>query len=187
MSHEDQIREAARLSTHVLALLGGARATVGRISGLGAELPVVSLTAEGELVLGGAVVAGGSTATTVSVDLGALSILHMAGSGQGNSGGASGNAGKSTQTASPRGPGQWKYKKPTNDSQRSLDYQEQITGRPAWYVYLIGKLEFDGFNGKELLEAKGPGYCSFFNPDGTPQYWYVNSGKFNQMMEQARR
>ncbi|HZH13699.1 MAG TPA: hypothetical protein VE057_04980 [Archangium sp.] len=61
MSREDQIREAARLSTHVLMLLGGARATVGRIGGLGAELPVLSVTAEGELVLGGAVVAAGTT------------------------------------------------------------------------------------------------------------------------------
>ncbi|MFL5355534.1 Tox-REase-5 domain-containing protein [Archangium sp.] len=187
MSHEDQIREAARLSTHVLALLGGARAAVGGISGLGAELPVVSLTAEGELVLGGAVVAGGSTATTVSVDLGALSILHMAGSGQGNSGGMSGKAGSPAQTASPRGPGKWTYKKPTTRSKDSLDYQEQVSGRPAWWVYMIGELEFDGFNGKELLEAKGPGYCSFFNPDGMPKYWYKNSGKFDQMMEQARK
>jgi hypothetical protein len=39
----------------------------------------------------------------------------------------------------------------------------------------------------ELLEAKGPGYCSFFNTDGTPKYWYVKSGKFNQLMTQAGR
>ncbi|MFL5358382.1 Tox-REase-5 domain-containing protein [Archangium sp.] len=187
MSHEDQIREAARLSTHVLALLGGARATVGRISGLGAELPVVSLTAEGELVLGGAVVAGSSTATTVSVDLGALSILHMAGKGQGKSSGASGKAGKSFKTASLKGPGQWTYKKPTNESKSSQDFQEQITGRPAWYVYTVGLLEFDGFNGLELLEAKGPGYLRFFNPDGTPKSWYKNSGGFKEMMTQAGR
>ncbi|MFL5359223.1 Tox-REase-5 domain-containing protein [Archangium sp.] len=187
MSHEDQIREAARLSTHVLALLGGVRASVGRISGLGAELPVLSLTAEGELVLGGVVVAEGTAATAVSVDLGALSVLHMAGKGQGKSSGASGKAGKPTPKTPPRGPGNWKYKKPTNESKRSQDYQEQITGRPAWYVYMVGILEFDGFNGLELLEAKGPGYLEFFNPDGTPKYWYVKSGKFNQMMDQAGR
>jgi hypothetical protein len=52
---------------------------------------------------------------------------------------------------------------------------------------MIGKLEFDGFNGLELLEAKGPGYCSFFNPDGTPKYWYVISGGFKEMMTQAKR
>ncbi|MFL5359189.1 Tox-REase-5 domain-containing protein [Archangium sp.] len=187
LSHEDQIREAARLSTHVLALLGGAQAAVGGISGLGAELPVLSLTAEGELVLGGVVVAEGTTAAAVSLDLNALSVLHMAGKGQGKGGGASGKVGKPTPKASPRGPGQWTYKKPTNESKQSLDYQEQITGRPAWYVYMVGILEFDGFNGVELLEAKGPGYLSFFNPDGTPQSWFVKSGKFKEMMRQAQR
>jgi restriction endonuclease fold toxin 5 of polymorphic toxin system len=186
MSHEDQIREAARLSTHVLALLGGAEATVGGITGLGAELPVVSLTAEGELVLGGVVVAEGTAVTAVSLDLNALSVLHMASKGQGKSSGASGKAGKSTPKPSPKGPGQWKYKKPTTKSKRALDFQEQVSGRPAWWVYMIGKLEFDGFNGLELLEAKGPGYCSFFNPDGTPKYWYEEFGGFEGLMDQAK-
>jgi hypothetical protein len=186
MSWEDQIREAARLSTHIIMMLGGAEATVGRMGGLGAELPMLSLTARGELVLDGAVVAGSTMTTTLGVDLGALSVLHMAGKGQGNTGGGSGKAGKSTKTASAQGPGKWTYKKPTTDSEDALNYQEQVTGRPAWWVYMIGKLEFDGFNGKELLEAKGPGYCSFFNADGTPKYWYKNSGKFNEMMEQAK-
>ncbi len=187
MSREDQIREAARLSTHIIMMLGGAEATVGRLGGLGAELPVLSLTAEGEMVLGGVVVAGGTTTATVGMDLGALSILHMASSGPGNTGGGSGKAGKSTQTAATQGPGRWTYKKPTTDSKDSLDYQEQVTGRPAWWVYMIGKVEFDGIRGKELLEAKGPGYCSFFNADGTPKYWYENSGKFDEMMKQAEK
>jgi len=138
-------------------------------------------------VLGSAVVMQGTAATALAVDLGALSILHMASGGQGNSGGASGPSGPPTQATSAQGPGKWTYKKPTTESQSSLDYQEQITGRPAWYVYMVGEVEFDGFNGKQLLEAKGPGYCSFFNPDGTPKYWYVNSGKFAQMMEQTRK
>jgi Restriction endonuclease fold toxin 5 len=188
LSWEDQIREAARLSTHVLALLGSAQAAVGGITGLGAELPVLSLTAGGELVLGRVVVTEGTAATAVSVDLGALTVLHMAGKGQGKSGGASGKAGKpSPKKAPPKGPGQWTYKKPTNESPRSQDYQEQITGRPAWYVYMVGILEFDGFNGLELLEAKGPGYLEFFNPDGTPKSWFVRSGKFKEMMRQAGR
>ncbi|HEX8435008.1 Tox-REase-5 domain-containing protein [Archangium sp.] len=186
MSREDQVREAARLSTHVIMMLGGAEATVGRMGGLGAGLPTLSLTAEGEMVLGGIVVAGGTTTATVGMDLGALSILHMAGSGPGNTGGGSGKAGKPTQTASAQGPGKWTYKKPTTSSKDSLDYQEQVTGRPAWWVYMIGKVEFDGIRGRELLEAKGPGYCSFFNADGTPKYWYTRSGKFNEMMAQAR-
>jgi hypothetical protein len=185
MSREDQIREAARLSTHVLMMLGGAEATAGRMGGLGAELPMLSLTAEGELVLGGVLVSGGTMTTALSIDLGALSILHMARSGQGSTGGGSSKAGKSTQTASAQGPGKWTYKKPNTKSKDSLDYQEQITGRPAWWVYMIGEVEFDGIKARELLEAKGPGYCSFFNADGTPKYWYKNSGKFDEMMRQA--
>ena len=62
-----------------------------------------------------------------------------------------------------------------------------MTGRPAWWVYEVDGVEFDGFSGQDLLEDKGPGYCSFFNANGTPKYWYVNSGKFNEMMEQAGR
>ncbi|ATB43863.1 hypothetical protein CYFUS_009344 [Cystobacter fuscus] len=187
MSREDQIREAARVSTHVLMLLGGAEATVGRMGGLGAELPVLSLTARGELVLGRTPVVGGAASTTGGMALGEFSLLHMAGKGQGRTGGTSGKKGKSAQTTVAKGPGKWTYKKPTTESRRAREYQEQITGRPAWYVYMIEELEFDGFNGKELLEAKGPGYCSFFNPDGTPKYWFRISGKYNQMMEQAEK
>jgi hypothetical protein len=185
MSREDQIREAARLSTHVLMMMGGAaEATVGGWGGLGAELPMLSLSAEGELILGEAV-AGGTV--TVAEGLGGLSVLHMAGRGQGNTGGGGDNSGTSTQTTPVKGPGRWTYKKPTTQSQSSLDYQEQVTGRPAWWVYMVGLLEFDGFKAGALLEAKGPGYCAFFNPDGTPKYWYVNSGKFREMMEQAEQ
>ena len=69
MSSQDQIREAARLSTHLLMMYGGAAGTagtVGRIGGLGVELPVVSLTAEGELALSTVLVPTG-TVTTRSV------------------------------------------------------------------------------------------------------------------------
>jgi hypothetical protein len=103
MSREDQIREAARLSTHLVMMLGGgaeAVSAVGGMGGLGAELPVLSLTAEGELALDGVVVAGGTMTATLGVDLGALSILHMASSSPGKSGGASGKAGKASKTAS---------------------------------------------------------------------------------------
>jgi hypothetical protein len=182
MSREDQIREAARLSTHVVMLLGGGEATVGRMGGLGAELPVLSLTAQGELTLSRVVVSGGTMTTTLGVELGALSILHMASSGQGSAGGGSGKTSKASST---KGPGKWVYKTPTTRSEDALDYQEQVTGQPAWRVYDIDGLEFDGFNGKELQEAKGPGYASFFEKDGSPKDWYVRSGKFDQLMKQA--
>ena len=158
------------------------------MGGLGARLPMLSLTARGELVLGSAMVVEGTATTALAVDLGALSILHMASGGKGSTGGgASGSSGQPSPSASVQGPGKWTYKKPTTDSEPSLRYQEQITGRPAWYVYRVEGLEFDGFNGKHLLEAKGPGYCDFFNRDGTPKYWYRISGGFKEMMTQAER
>jgi hypothetical protein len=44
---QEQIREAARLSTHLLTLYGSAAGTATRISTAGARLPVLSLTTEG--------------------------------------------------------------------------------------------------------------------------------------------
>ena len=184
MSREDQIREAARLSTHVLMLLGGAEATVSRLGGLGAELPVLSLSARGEMVLGRGVAVGGST--SVGVELGASSILHMAG-GSGYTASGRSKAGGSSHPASGRGPGKWKYKTPTTESTQALDYQEQITGQPAWRVYMIGEVEFDGFTGKELLEAKGSSYKKFLTKGGAAQPWFEAGEGFKGLMEQARR
>lgn len=187
MSHEDQLREAARLSTHVLMLLGGAEASVGRMGGLGAELPVLSLTREGELALSGVVVSGGTMTITVGVELGALSILHMAGSGPGHGSGGSAKAGQSSQSPPRQGPGRWTYKTPTTESADALDYQEQITSQPAWRVYMIEDVEFDSFTGKELLEAKGPGYKRFLEEDGTPKPWFEAGKGFQGLLVQAER
>ncbi|WNG42554.1 hypothetical protein F0U61_49095 [Archangium violaceum] len=178
MSKEDQIREAARLSTHVLMVLGGGGATMGRMRGLGAELPVLSLTARGELALSRVVVAGGTMTTTLGVELGALSILHMAGSRQ---------ATKATRTAPTQGPGKWTYRTPTTESEEALDYQEQITGQPAWRVYMVGEVEFDGFNGKELQEAKGANYKNFLEKDGTAKPWFENGPGLKGLLSQAER
>jgi hypothetical protein len=182
MSLQDQIREAARLSTHLLLLYGGAVGTVGRIGGLGAELPVLSVSAEGVLAVRTVVVPAGTVTTTLGAELGAVSILHMASSSQGNTG-----RGEEEKTASPVAPGRWVHKTPTTTSAEALGYQEQVTGQPASRVYMIGEVEFDGFTGKELLEAKGPRYIKFFNKDGTPKYWFVASGGFNGLVEQAAR
>jgi hypothetical protein len=178
MSLQDQIREAARLSTHLLLLYGGAAGTVGRIGGLGAELPVLSISAEGVLAVRTVVVPAG-TVTTLGAELGAASILHMASSSQGNTG-------TGEKTASPVAPGRWVHKTPTTTSAEALGYQEQVTGQPASRVYMIDEVEFDGFTGKELLEAKGPRYIKFFNKDGTPKYWFEASGGFNGLLEQAK-
>lgn len=173
MSLEDQVREAARLSTHLLMLYGGGAGAAGRMSALGAELPRVALSAEGVLVVRSGVVAAG--AMTLAEGVSGASILHMSSGGQGNGG-----------TDAPKPPGRWKYKTPTTESRDALDYQEQVTGQPAWRVYDIDGVEFDGFTGSELLEAKGPGYARFFNKDGTPKSWYVSSSGFQELLAQAR-
>jgi hypothetical protein len=153
---------------------------VGRIGGLGAELPVLSVSAEGLLVVRTVVVPAGTVTTTLGAEVGAVSILHMASSNQGDTGND-----ETKKTASTAEPGRWVHKTPTTRSDDALGYQEQVTGQPAWRVYKIGDVEFDGFTGKELLEAKGPNYIKFFNKDGSPKYWYRNSGKFDEMVEQA--
>jgi hypothetical protein len=187
MSREDQIREAARLSTHILMMLGGAEATAGRLGGLGAELPELSLTAEGEMMLGRALVAEGTAKTALSLEPGAPSVLHMAGSGPGNTGGASSKGGRSSKKTPAKGPGKWIHKTPTTDSKQALDYQEQITGRPAWWVYMVDGVEFDGFNGKEFLEAKGASYKHFLTKLGDMQPWFRNGDGFIGLLEQAKR
>ena len=121
------------------------------------------------------------------MELGALSILHMASSGQGNSGNGGAQAGQSSQTPSRQGPGRWTYKTPTTESADALDYQEQITGQPAWRVYMIEDLEFDSFTGKELLEAKGPGYKQFLEKDGTPKPWFEHGKGLKGLLTQAER
>lgn len=186
MSREDQIREAARLSTHLLMLRGGGGAVgaVGYWGGLGAEVPLVSLSAEGALVLGRAVVAGGAMTATLGVEVGALSVVHMAARGPRVPGGGSPQPAQAQSKATP-GPGKWTYKTPTTHSPRALEYQEQVTRQPAWRVYMVGDLEFDGFTGLELLEAKGVGYKHFLTKDGTAQPWFRSSKGFHGLMKQA--
>jgi hypothetical protein len=52
-------------------------------------------------------------------------------------------------------------------------------------VYRIDDVEYDGFTDNILLEAKGPGYRSFFDKNGEPMPWYSESGKFDELMTQA--
>jgi hypothetical protein len=181
MSREDQIREAARLSTHVVMLLGSTGASMGRLGGMGAEL---LLTARGEMVLSRGVEVTAST--TRAWGIGATSIVYMAGRDKGKAGSEGDRTEASPKTALARSPGRWTYKKPTTQSVEALDYQEQVTGRPAWWVYMVDHVEFDGFNGTELLEAKGSSYKKFLTKRGTAQPWFEAGEGFKDLMAQAR-
>jgi hypothetical protein len=73
------------------------------------------------------------------------------------------------------GPGKWE---PANESMspRAAKYQAQITGRGPGWVYQVGGVKFDGFNGSVLQDAKGPGYARFFE-NGAPKAWWGGAGK----------
>ncbi|WP_434385059.1 Tox-REase-5 domain-containing protein [Melittangium boletus] len=167
LPREAQVREAARLSTHVVMLVGGGEVAAGRLGGLGMEL---SLTARGELVLARSVV--GVEAGAAVLGAGALSVVQMA-------------ARESGGTPSRAGPGRWVHQTPTTESAQALDYQEQVTGQPAWRVYRVGEVEFDGFTGVELLEAKGGSYKKFLEKDGTAQPWFARGKGLKGVLNQA--
>jgi len=72
---QEQIREAARLSTHLLMLYGSAAATATRLGTVGAKLPVLSLTAEGALAIEQVAVPVGATAAALGTGAGAVYVL----------------------------------------------------------------------------------------------------------------
>ncbi|WP_208729689.1 hypothetical protein [Corallococcus exercitus] len=95
MTAGEQIREVARLSTDVLVTWGSASATTrtlkGLVSGIDATVPVLSLSAQGALVLEQVSIPVGRTAAVLSSGTGAAIILQRvddtAGSGDGEGGG----------------------------------------------------------------------------------------------------
>ncbi|MDY7230202.1 Tox-REase-5 domain-containing protein [Hyalangium rubrum] len=171
---QEQIREAARLSTHLLMLYGSAAGTSTRMGTAGAKLPVLSLNAEGALALEQVAVPVGSTAAVLGAGAGAVYVVM----------GAEKAPEKGDTSADARGPGAWKHKK-FSGSERARRYQEQITGSSADEVYFIGKVEYDGFKAGLLKEAKGPGYLEFFEKNGQPKQWYRDSGRFQELLDQA--
>jgi hypothetical protein len=156
MNLEDQIREAARLATHLLTLQGGA-ATVGPRLASATRLPVLTLSARGSLAVHEVVVPAGAMTAVLGAGTASASIVLMA---QG-SGAAGGN---STWPPAPSGLGQW-TQKAENMSAESQRFQSQVTGAPEGWVYRVRTgpgpkdfVDFDGFKNGVLLEVKGPGY-----------------------------
>jgi hypothetical protein len=72
---QEQIREAARLPTHLLMLYGSAAGTATRIGTAGARLPVLSLTAEGALAIEQVAVPVGATVAALGTSAGAVYVL----------------------------------------------------------------------------------------------------------------
>jgi hypothetical protein len=72
---QEQIREAARLSTHLLMMYGSAAGTAARLGTAGATLPVLSLTAEGALAVEQVAVPVGATVAALGTGAGAVYVL----------------------------------------------------------------------------------------------------------------
>ena len=83
---QEQIREAGRLSTHLLLLRGSAVGTATRVGTGGARLPVISVTAEGTLALEQVTVPVGATATALGTGAGTVYVLSVSGAGPGADG-----------------------------------------------------------------------------------------------------
>ncbi|RKH55124.1 Tox-REase-5 domain-containing protein [Corallococcus llansteffanensis] len=174
MTRGEQIQEAARLTTSVIATWGTASATTrtvrGLLAGTEATVPVLSLSSQGTLVLERVAVPAGRTAAVLSGGPGAAIILQRANT----SGGGAPSSG---------GPGRWK---PARESieETARRYQAQITHEPEGFVYEIDDVKFDGFNEEALLEAKGPGYEKFLDQAVEQGGWFEG---FSDMVRQARR
>jgi hypothetical protein len=185
MTRGEQIEALSKLATTLYSLYGaGAGATRSvAAAGRGAEVlsvPVLSLSAEGTLVMERVAVPVGRAAAALSGGPGAVIILQRANT-----------AARSGQPPA-EGPGQWG---PAQESmsKRAARYQEQISGQPASEAYWVGGvgrksggIKFDGFKDGVLLEAKGPGYANKFDGDLFPERWFAPSGA-KQLLEQARR
>jgi hypothetical protein len=85
--------------------------------------------------------------------------------------GSTGSGGASSGGSSGSGPGEWVPENQSGWSERARKFQAQITGRSG-QAYRFNDVEFDGFDGTNLLDAKGPGYSNFLNKNGEWQYWF---------------
>jgi hypothetical protein len=83
---QEQIREAARLSTHLLMLYGNVTGATTRMSATSAKLPVLSLTAEGTLAIEQVALPAGAMVATLGTGAGAVYVLSEARKAPGESG-----------------------------------------------------------------------------------------------------
>ncbi|MFY2559320.1 Tox-REase-5 domain-containing protein [Corallococcus terminator] len=182
MPRGEQVQAVSKLVTNLIATWGTASAatrTLGGATFATAEVPVLSLSAHGALVMGRVAVPVGQAAAVLSGGPGAAIILQRA-STAAKQGGPS------------KGPGQWAPAKESM-SPRARRYQEQISRHSADEAYWVGGVgrdsggvKFDGYEKRVLLEAKGPGYANKFLDNLKPKVWFEMSGA-KALVEQAKR
>ncbi|OJT25585.1 hypothetical protein BO221_06850 [Archangium sp. Cb G35] len=181
MNLEDQIREASRVTTHLLTLQGGA-ATVGPRLASATKLPVLTLSARGSLAVNEVAVPAGAMTAVVGAGATPLAIVLMAQ-------GSNAAGGTTPWPPPPEGPGQWiqKEERMSHDARR---FQSEMTGAPEGWVYRVRTgpgpkdfVDFDGFKNGVLLEVKGPGYKALLEKMYGKR-WFEG---LNEMLEQAKR
>jgi hypothetical protein len=181
MNLEDQIREAARLATHLLTLQGGA-ATVGPRLASATRLPVLTLSVRGTLAVREVAVPAGAVTAAFGTGATSVSIVLMAQ-------GSEVTGGSTPWPPPPEGPGQW-IQKTERMSEESKRFQSEMTGAPEGWVYRVRTgpgpkdfVDFDGFKNGVLLEVKGPGYRELLRKmNGKP--WFEG---VEEMLDQAKR
>ncbi|WP_163870305.1 Tox-REase-5 domain-containing protein [Myxococcus eversor] len=181
MPRGEQVQAVSKLVTNLIATWGTAAAATRTLQGATlatAEVPILSLSAQGAFVMGRVAVPVGRAAAVLSGGPGAAIILQRVGT-------------RTTSASPAKGPGQWGPVKESM-SPRARRYQEQITGHSADDAYWVGGMstqaggvKFDGVKDGVLLEAKGPGYDKFFD-DLDPKAWFRHSGA-KSLADQAER
>ncbi|ATB30079.1 Tox-REase-5 domain-containing protein [Melittangium boletus] len=183
MNLETQIREASRLAAHLLTLEAGLASQGARMAGA-ARLPVLSLSARGELVTRVVAVPSGARISTLGAGAASASLVFMA---QGSP-----LSGNSSWTPPSGGPGQW-IQKPEAMSDEARRYQSQVTGAPEGWVYRVRTgpgprdfVDFDGFRDGVLLETKGPGYQELLRKMHGKEWFDGLNGMIGQAQRQLR-
>ncbi|WP_240356859.1 MULTISPECIES: Tox-REase-5 domain-containing protein [Myxococcus] len=187
MTRGEQIEAVAELATDLLLTTGTAaastRSVTSALAGAEATVPVLALSAQGTLTIERVAVPVGRAAAVLGGGPGAAIILQRANTTTGHPAPSGG-----------KGPGNWGPSREKGASERAQAYQEQISGHSYDDAYWVGGMgtkdggvRFDGFKDGVLLEAKGPGYAAFFEDDLAPKYWYRNSGKAQDLIDQAER
>ncbi|WP_240356120.1 Tox-REase-5 domain-containing protein [Myxococcus eversor] len=182
MTRGEQIQAVSKLVTNIIATWGTVSSATRTLQGAAlatAEVPVLSLSAQGALAMESVAVPVGRAAAVLSGGPGAAIILQRA-------------ATAAKQGGPSKGPGQWGPAKESM-SPRARRYQEQITGHTADEAYWVGGVgkgsggvKFDGYGKGILQEAKGPGYANKFLDNLNPKQWFKNSGAA-ELVKQAQR
>ncbi|WP_241757733.1 Tox-REase-5 domain-containing protein [Myxococcus landrumensis] len=184
MTRGEQIQAVSKMVTNLIATWGTASSTARTLQGTALatlEAPVLSLSVNGMARMSLVAVPVGRAAAVLSGGPGAAIILQRASTAEKQGGPA-------------KEPGEWGPSEEKGASVRARAYQEQISGRSYDDAYWVGGVgrksggtKFDGFKDDVLMEAKGPGYAEFFEKNLEPKSWYRDSGKAQDLIDQAQR